>query len=182
MERRAALKLLMAGGVLAERTKAAQSGLVMLAQVPAAYKLQFFTPEQNELLDRLAEMIIPADERSPGAHEAKVSLFIDVMVANSGAAAQNAWSDALRAIDAEAGRRHGAAFLKCSPAQQDQILAWMAANETNPETQLERFFVQLKAMVINGYYTSAVGIHRDLRYQGNRPAHEFIGCAHPDHA
>lgn len=172
MERRAALKTI-AGGVLLERIEAAQSA-------PGS-KLLFFTPEQNEALDRLAEMIIPADERSPGAHETQVSRFIDVMVANSGAAVQNAWSGALRAIDEEASRRYQSAFVKCSAAQQEKILAWMAAHETHPETPLERFFVELKAMVINGYYTSAAGIHRELRYQGNRPMHEFIGCTHPEH-
>ena len=30
-----------------------------------AYKLQFFTAQENDLLDRVAEMILPADEHSP---------------------------------------------------------------------------------------------------------------------
>jgi hypothetical protein len=173
IERRAALKAI-AAGVLVDQIEPAQAA--------PAPKLLFFTPEQNQALDRLAEMIIPADERSPGAHQAQVSLFIDLMVANSGSAVQKTWSSDLRAIDAEAARRHGAPFIKCAPDQQEKILAWMAGNETHPETQLERFFVELKAMVINGYYTSGTGIHSELRYQGNRPMHEFTGCTHPEHS
>src|SRR5205823_3135032 len=44
------------------------------------YKLRFFTPEENKLLDQLMEMIIPTDNQSPGAHAAQVSLFADLMV------------------------------------------------------------------------------------------------------
>ena len=59
MERRIALKLITAG-VLAERLQTARSQLVAIAQAPSAYQLQFFSPEQNKLLDRLTDMIIPA--------------------------------------------------------------------------------------------------------------------------
>jgi hypothetical protein len=34
----------------------------------AQYKLQFFSEDESRLLDRLMEMIIPADSHSPGAH------------------------------------------------------------------------------------------------------------------
>jgi len=42
----------------------------------------FFRPDENELLDALMEMIIPADAHSSGAREAKVSLFADWMVSH----------------------------------------------------------------------------------------------------
>ncbi len=35
-----------------------------------------------------------------------------------------------------------------------------AANEENPKTELEHFFVSLKRMTVNGYYTSTIGIHQ----------------------
>ena len=44
------------------------------------YKLQFFTPEENDLLDRVMDLIIPADAHSGGAHAANVSLFADRVV------------------------------------------------------------------------------------------------------
>ena len=34
---------------------------------------------------------------------------------------------------------------------------------------------------IDGYYTSAIGIHQDLEYQGNTALAEFPGCTHPEH-
>jgi hypothetical protein len=57
----------------------------------------------------------------------------------------------------------------------------MAAHETKPSSDLEKFFVQLKLATIDGYYTSEVGIHKDLRYKGNTVLAEFPGCSHPEH-
>src|ERR1700674_694044 len=44
------------------------------------YKLQFFTPAENELLDQVMDIIIPDDDHSRGAHAANVSLFADRIV------------------------------------------------------------------------------------------------------
>jgi len=180
MERRTALKLI-AAGVIAEKLEAAHHHLVTIAQAPAAYKLQFFSPAQNELVDRLADMIIPADEHSPGAHAAQVSFFIDLMVANSNQNVQQQWTAGLQAVESEAHGRFQQPFRKGSPEQQDQILAAMAANEGKPSTDLERFFARLKSMTIDGYYTSAIGIHKDLQYKGNTAVAEFPGCTHREH-
>jgi hypothetical protein len=180
MERRTALKLI-AAGVVAERLEAAQHHLVQIAQAPAAYKLQFFTPEQNALVDRLSDMIIPSDDHSPGAHEAKVSYFIDLMVDNSRKDVQAQWTAGLKAVDDEAQRRFEKSFLKCSPTEQDRILATMAAHEDKPSTELERFFARLKSMTIDGYYSSEIGIHKELEYKGNTAVAEFPGCTHPEH-
>ena len=66
------------------------------------YRLQFFRPDENELLDALMEMIIPADAHSPGARAAKVSLFADWMVSHDSAATQREWRDGLRRMNEEA--------------------------------------------------------------------------------
>jgi hypothetical protein len=180
MERRTALKLI-AAGVAADRLEAAQHHLVQIAASPSAYKLQFFTPEQDRLLDRLSDLIIPSDDHSPGASAAKVSQFIDVMVANSNKNVQQQWIAGLKAVEAEAKARFGKPFLELTAAEQDQVMAKMAANETGPSTELERFFVRLKNMTIDGYYTSPIGIHQDLQYKGNTALAEFPGCTHPEH-
>jgi len=180
MERRTALRLI-AGGVAAEQLDAAQHHLVTIARAPGAYKLQFFSPAQNEVVDRLAEMIIPADDHSPGAHDARVSLFIDLMVTNSARSIQEGWLAGLTAVDDEARTRFQKPFLKCGAAEQNDILAAMAVNEQRPGTPLEHFFVRLKSMTVDGYYTSQVGLHNDLRYKGNTVLADFPGCTHPGH-
>ena len=60
-------------------------------------------------------------------------------------------------------------------------LARAATGEANPQSELERFFVTLKHMTVNGYYSSEIGIHQDLEYQGNTYLSEFPECTHPDH-
>ena len=181
MKRRVALKLITAG-VLAEHLQTAHSQLVAIAQTPAAYQLQFFSPERNELLDRLTDMMIPTDDQSPGASAANVSLFIDLIVFHSGRVVQRAWTDGLQAVENDANKHFHKPFLECSSSQQDRVMAAMAANEGQPITELESFFRRLKEMTINGYYTSHIGIHQDLHYKGNTPRPEYIGCTHPDHS
>jgi hypothetical protein len=134
------------------------------------YTVQFFTPEEIALLDRAMEAVLPADDHSPGAHEAQVSLFADLIVANSPADVKTDWRNGLQLLAAE---------LKTSSL--DDWLARTAANERNPRTVLDLFFAKLKQMTVEGYYTSRIGIHQELRYQGNTYQTEFKGCIHAEH-
>ncbi len=132
---------------------------------PGDYQLRFFGPEENKLVDQLTEMIIPADHHSPGAHAAQVSLFADLMVATSNAAVQRRWREGLKLMQEQAAQSSLA-----------EALAESALHEGRPTTELERFFAVLKQMTVNGYYTSAIGIHQDLQYQGNTYLSAFPGC------
>jgi hypothetical protein len=178
LQRRSALKLLSTGLVADELLK---SQLFQIASSPATYRLQFFSPAQNELAIALTETIIPEDSHSGGAREANVNLFIDVMLANSEPGVQQEWTRGFAAFDAESQRRFGAPFAKTNPSQQTEVMAFAAQNEANPSTDLERFFTTLKLMTLNGYYTSATGIHRDLQSKGNTALKNYYGCTHPEH-
>ncbi len=180
MERRTALKLV-AAGVMTERLQVAGGQLIALAQAPSSYELRFFTEDQNVLLDRLTELVIPADDHSPGARQAKVSLFIDLMASHSKSDVQDQWTRGLAAVEKESYAKFRKPFLHCNAARQDRIMQAMAANEDHPATEPEKFFAILKARTIDGYYTSAIGIHQELEYKGNRPQAEFVGCTHPEH-
>jgi hypothetical protein len=39
----------------------------------------------------------------------------------------------------------------------------------------------LKQMTVNGYYTSEIGIHKDMEYVGNAYLGAFPACTHPEH-
>jgi hypothetical protein len=134
------------------------------------YTAQFFTPDEMKLLDRVMEKIIPTDDHSPGAHEAKVPLFADLMVSTSPDDVREDWRGGLRLLAAE---------LKTSSL--DDWLAKASANQQDPATALDLFFVKLKQMTVEGYYTSRIGILQDLKYQGNTYLREFNGCTHPEH-
>ncbi len=181
MKRRSAMQLVVIGAAVGP-VAAQHAGQHAPAEATeAAAKLRFFSMEQNALVDRLAEMIIPADKHSGGAHEAKVSVFIDNLLADSGAAEQQAWSGALLAVDAEATKRYAKALMQCTDAQAEELLKDMAQEEGIPRTELQRFFVKLKTQTLSGYYTSSVGLLKDLEYKGIVPIAVYPACDHPDH-
>jgi hypothetical protein len=173
MERRAVLKIV-ALTALSHKLNAlpcaAMSHTQAAPAVPTEYSLQFFTEEESVLLDQLMEMIIPADDHSPGAHEARANLFADLMVATSDDSVKKQWRDGIGLI------REAAMGSSLAEA-----LRRAAVNEENPTTDLERFFVMLKQMTVNGYYTSEIGVHKDLEYVGNAYLGAFPECTHPEH-
>ena len=173
MERRAVLQIVALTALshkLNALPGAAMSHMQASPAVPTAYSLQFFSEEESRLLDQLMEMIIPADDHSPGAHQAQTNLFADLMVATSDNAVKKQWQDGIRLMREEA---------NCSSLP--EALRTSAANEENPTTDLERFFVMLKQMTVNGYYTSEIGIHKDMEYIGNAYLGAFPECTHPEH-
>src|SRR5438093_3061408 len=125
IDRRTTLALLGAG-VLRANLALAQHQAHALKSDPKAYKLQFFTAEENDLLDRIAEMILPADEHSPGAHAAKVSLYIDLVVANSPEPSKQQWKARLAAFAGEFGKLAG--------PEQAAVLNRLAAAAKNPNS------------------------------------------------
>ncbi len=175
MERRALLKIFAMTDVsnqLQALPNADMAGMRM-AQAPptaTAYTLQFFTEEESRLLDQLMEMIVPADDHSPGAHEARTNLFADLMVATSSDAVKKQWRDGLHLMREEA-----------ATSSLADALHKAATGEGNPTSDLERFFVPLKHMTVNGYYTSETGIHQEMEYVGNTYLAAFPECTHPEH-
>jgi gluconate 2-dehydrogenase gamma chain len=169
MNRRAVLKVV-ALSALAPRMDAltamcAPNSAEGTAWAAGDYELQFFSAAENHLLDQLMEMIIPADSHSGGAHAAKVSLFADRMVSTGTESGRAEWRKGLQLFQ-ERGEKSSLA----------EVLASVAAGEGHPQSDLDRFFVVLKQMTVNGYYTSAIGIHQDLEYQGNTYVAQFPEC------
>jgi hypothetical protein len=74
-----------------------------------------------------------------------------------------------------------AAFRRAAQEHQISLLKAISRNERRPITIEERFFVAIKSLTVDGYYTSEIGIHQDLRYKGNAYLKEFVGCTHPEH-
>lgn len=162
MQRRSMIQIVSLGALASRALLAQHAGHCAVETAPAPYKLRFFTAEEHALLEQLMELIIPADQHSPGAREARAADFADWMVSHSSADVQQSWRAGLTQVTP-----------KNLPA--------IAAHETSPQSDLDRFFVRLKHMTVDGYYTSEVGIHKDLGYVGNQYLLKFEGCTHPEH-
>lgn len=186
--RRDALKALatgmgavMAAPALSEAAWAQAIAVRQQAAAAPATGLRFFTEAQHHTVDVLSELIIPADGHSPGAAAAKVADFIDYLLSGAADAEQAGWRDGLTALDGTATQRFSRAFAACAPDQQVALLTEISANEANPKTPLEQLFVFAKERTIQGYYTSEIGIHKELGYRGQQFLNEFVGCTHPEH-
>ncbi len=153
------------------------------AKAPAkkAAAPKFFKADQMALIATISELIIPTDDHSPGAIAAEVPEFIDLMVSESSAETKKMWTDGLAAVDKMSQTKNSAAFNKATKDQQIALLTEISKNERSPQTTEEKFFRAIKNMTIDGYYTSKIGIHEELKYKGNTYLKEFKGCTHPEH-
>jgi hypothetical protein len=173
--RRTVLKGLGGLGASAFLSPAAAEALFVLRATGAAAKPVFLTSDEFALVDALSERIIPTDAHSPGARAARVADFVDLLLSEQDAEAQAQWRAGLAALDESARAGHSRPFAELDGAAQDALLAELAKSEGDPTTPLERFFVEAKLRTIQGYYTSEIGIHKDLRYKGNQFLAEFVG-------
>lgn len=129
-------------------------------------KLRFFSPEEKEVIATVADIIIPCDEVSAGARAAGVPEWIDFVVANSPDGVQQQWREGLGALDRLCVESAGRKFLELKREGQQRLLEQLAEREFAPGTPAERFFALAKEATVNGYYTSEIGLMKDLRYQG----------------
>ena len=184
VSRRTALRAIGAGiGTVAALPWLSDEGLLAFARIQetnAAPQPQVLSPSQFETLEVLVDAIIPADDRSPGAKQARVADYIDLLLSEVDRELTLEWFGGLAALDAEATSRFRAPFSRLRAGQVDAILQKISRHERAPETPLETFFVMAKQATIRGYYTSNIGIHEELRYKGNQFLREFVGCQTED--
>ncbi|MDQ6705002.1 MAG: gluconate 2-dehydrogenase subunit 3 family protein [Acidobacteriota bacterium] len=131
------------------------------------YKPKFLTPQEFQTLRRLAELIMPADEHSKGALDAGAPEFIDFLCSRSSDLA-SIYTGGLAWIDRDMQRRFSKTFRDAKPAQQTALLDVIAfrkndSPETGPGIQ---FFIWVRHMVVDAFYTSPVGI-KDIGFMGN---------------
>ena len=142
----------------------------------------FFTQREMRTVRVLADDIIPRDERSGSASDAKVAEFIDfnLSVEETTRETRVAWRGGLRWLDTESRRRFGLAYAAANQAQRRQILddvAW--ADRARPEMRHgAAFFARARDMVAAGFFSSPIGF-KDLQYMGNTFVPVWNGCPEP---
>lgn len=152
------------------------SHVTRLRAAAAAPSLRFLTADEYATADTLCEVLIPADEHAGGARAAGVAQYIDGWLSDAVSDEHRTiWREGLRQVDALAVREHGRRVVELGPAEQTALLQGLSANEKEPKTPEDRFFVELKRRTVHAYYTSRVGIHDELEYKGNTLLEEFVG-------
>jgi hypothetical protein len=122
--------------------------------------------QQQVLVQTLAEMIIPATD-TPGAKEAGVDQFIDVMLADwYDPDDRRHFLDDLAAVDVRCKAATGKAFTDADPAQQTALLTALddelARLRATHQRTNQNFLRNLKWLTLTGYYTSQVGFEQEL--------------------
>lgn len=169
LTRREALKVA-AGTVVASQVTALRPAF---AATPGT---RFFTPAEYALCDELAEIIIPADDHSPGARAAKVAIYIDSELADAFEDERRTeWRDGLRLVDTIATEMHGKPLTDLTPGERVAVVTRLAGGEPKFTTPEGKFFGELKRRVVYAYYTSNTGIHDEIQYRGNVLLQEFEG-------
>lgn len=153
-----------AHNAVAEEKRAAPKG---------EYTPKCFTAHEFQTLRRLSDLIIPADNHSPGALEAGAAEWIDYMAGNSPELAR-IFTGGFGWLDHEMQRQYAAGFIAAKPEQQTAMLDVIAyrKNETPENAEGILFFTWVRNLVTDAYYTSPIGI-KDLGYMGNTAVSEF---------
>jgi len=180
VSRRTALKAL---GTVAVLPYLSDEGLLAFTRIQdtnAPPSPKVLSASQFKTLETFVDAIIPSDDRSPGAKDARVADYIDLLLSEVDRRIVLEWSGGLALLDAEATARFRTPFARLNASQVDAILADISRNEREPQTPLETFFAMTKHATVTGYYTSKIGIHEELRYKGNVFLKEFVGCQTED--
>ena len=138
---------------------------------------RFFTPEEWRTVRVLADLVIPADDKSGGATDALVPEFMDFMLNESSESRQQTFRDGLAWLDTESGSRFDVAFADADDAQQRAILddiAWPARAPAELDDAVS-FFNSFRDMTAAGFFSSRIG-YEDLEFRGNEFVTQWEGC------
>jgi hypothetical protein len=163
------------------------AGAVAAAAAGESYAPTFFTPHEWRTVTLLADMILPADERSGSASDAGVPEFIDFLMTDPVTEdrplerRQTAMRGGLAWIDAECRERFGQPFADCGEAQRVELLDGVATSTGDEDEEDDRdprdlripeprhgraFFNSFRDLVASGFWSSRMGVE-DLDYRGN---------------
>lgn len=140
---------------------------------------RFFTQHEWKTVRVLVDYIIPRDDVSGSATDARVPEYMDYLLAEKDAnpATQVAIRGGLAWIDTQSHERFGKTFIAASDQQRRQILDDIAFPQKAPPgvSHGVAFFNRLRDMTASGFYSSAMG-WKDLQYIGNVFNPGYDGC------
>lgn len=158
------------------------------------YKAKEMSAGEFKTLERLAELIMPADDVSGSAREAGAAPFIDLLCSQNKQLAE-IYHGGLAWLDAEMNKRYGKSFVNAGEPEQTAMLDLLVAAErtergradevagmkkalhkdfadyslkpAHPLAAGAKFFDWVRKMTVDAFYTSPIGV-KDLGYEGNK--------------
>lgn len=130
---------------------------------------KFLTDSEMEQVKILVDIVIPKDDVSPSASEAKVPDYIDFMLQDQ-PGNQTAFRGGLMWLNFQAYERFTKSFAEISQMQRMTLIeeiAWPDQAKKDVEVGV-KFFNLLRNMTVSGFYTTEIGF-KDIGYVGNSP-------------
>jgi Gluconate 2-dehydrogenase subunit 3 len=140
---------------------------------------RFFSAHEWRTVRLLVDYVIPRDERSGSATDAKVPEYMDFLLSEKDANENTklAIRGGLAWLDNESRRRFQKTFVDSTDAQRKQLLddiAW--PKKAAPEMKYGvAFFSRFRDMTASGFFSSAAG-WQDLKYMGHTFVPVWNGC------
>ncbi|MBB6110139.1 Gluconate 2-dehydrogenase subunit 3 [Mucilaginibacter lappiensis] len=130
---------------------------------------KYFNDHELATITVLADIIIPRDEHSGSASDAKVADFIEFIVKDEPEHALP-MRGGLRWLDVKCLNVYGSEFKSCTPQQQEAMCSQIAYPALAKPDMLPgvTFFNKMRELTAIGFFTSKIGI-ADLGYKGNSP-------------
>lgn len=129
------------------------------------------TVDQITFLDEVGETILPATSSSPGAKEAKVGEFMDVMLRDCYSLQdQKVFVDGITALDNASKTKYDNAFVKLKPEEKHALLLGIDGEASHykdtrkaedPETH---YYSMMKQLTLLGYFSSEIGSTKALNH------------------
>ena len=136
------------------------------------YVLKALTLPEFRTLERLTDLIIPSENSKPGAVAAFVPEWIDTLLGVNDEL-RSRYKKGLAWIDTAMTSRGAADFVTAAAPQQVALLD-LIAYQKNRSPELDPgidFFILVRRMTVDGFYTSRIGM-RDI-YPGATPRPAF---------
>lgn len=132
-------------------------------------KGKFFTDHEMATITVLADIIIPRDDISGSASDAKVPDFIDFIVKDM-PQHQVPMKGGLRWLDIQCLKKYDKSFKDCTAQQQIEMVDQIAYPKKAKADMKQgvAFFSLMRNLTASGFYTSEIGV-KDVGYVGNRP-------------
>jgi hypothetical protein len=139
----------------------------------------FFTAHEWVTVRLLVDYIIPRDERSGSATDAKVPEFMDFLLSDKEASTgmKTAMHGGLAWLDNECEQRFAKTFVGATDVQRRQLLDDIAWPErAKPEMHHGVvFFSRFRDLTASGFYSTQMG-WQDVQYKGNVALPAWNGC------
>lgn len=136
------------------------------ARIPVTEAFETLTAAESAALDAFASRILPSDDGTPGAHEARAVHYIDRGLMSAMAASREQYAAGLAALDAHAMEVGGTTFHMLPTSEQDAIIDAMTRSAIPSQPALNAgFFNTVRTHTIDGTFS-------DPYYGGNR---DFVG-------